>query len=218
MILDFYKYVQLPERTNDTITDAENLLTQNGKQNTAVHVRNVAAVNTQLAERFGLDSKKCFNAGMLHDISAVIKSADMLDFALKNEFKLCEAEHKYPFLLHQRISRIISYEYFGIYDDDILSAIECHTTLKKNASAYEMTLFIADKLAWDRDGIPPFYDDVNAALDCSLRSCLLCIYEIYDGHRRCALPSYKLESRIEWLKKLKILFSETLRILTKHVE
>lgn len=58
MILDFYKYVHLPKQTKDTITDAENLLIQNGKPNTVEHVRNVAAVNTQLAERFGLDSKK----------------------------------------------------------------------------------------------------------------------------------------------------------------
>ena len=31
-----------------------------------------------------------------------------------------------------------------------------------------MSLFIADKLAWDREGIPPFYEDVDHALDISL--------------------------------------------------
>lgn len=31
-----------------------------------------------------------------------------------------------------------------------------------------MSLFIADKLAWDREGIPPYYEEVDAALAISL--------------------------------------------------
>lgn len=38
------------------------------------------------------------------------------------------------------------------------------------SSKYEMALFIADKLAWDKSGTPPFYEEVNAALDISLEA------------------------------------------------
>lgn len=94
----------------------------------------------------------------------------MLKYACENSFDLCEAERKYPFLLHQRLSKIIAAQYFNISDEDILSAIECHTTLKKDTSKYEMSLFIADKLAWSREGIPPFYEEVNAGLAISLET------------------------------------------------
>lgn len=33
-----------------------------------------------------------------------------------------------------------------------------------------MALFIADKLAWDREGVPPFYEVVDNALAISLES------------------------------------------------
>ena len=54
---------------------------------------------------------------------------------------------KYHFLLHQRISTIIANEKFDIKDQDILSAIECHTTLKKDANDYDKAVFLADKIA-----------------------------------------------------------------------
>ena len=39
---------------------------------------------------------------------------------------------------------------FGIEDNEILSAIECHTTLKKNYSDIDLVLFVADKIKWDQ--------------------------------------------------------------------
>lgn len=168
MILDKFNYIKIEAFGGDIRTDVKNLLSINGKNNTYVHMSNVAERNALIAETYALDPDKCIIAGLLHDISAVIRPEDMLKYACENSFDLCKAERKYPFLLHQRFSKIIAVQYFNISDEDILSAIECHTTLKKNASKYEMSLFIADKLAWDREGIPPFYEEVNAALAISL--------------------------------------------------
>ena len=36
---------------------------------------------------------------------------------------------------------------YHIEDEDILSAIECHTTLKKEMNDYDKIIFLADKLA-----------------------------------------------------------------------
>ena len=47
------------------------------------------------------------------------------------------SEEKFHFLLHQKISKIITREYFDINDQDILDAVECHTTLKQNAGIYD---------------------------------------------------------------------------------
>lgn len=170
MILDNFSYIKTETLSGDIRTDIKTLLFINGKNNTYIHVSNVAERNALIAKTYNLKHDKCFIAGLLHDISAIIKPADMLEYAYENRLDTCEAERKYPFLLHQRLSKICAIEYFNISDEEILSAIECHTTLKRRPSKYEMSLFIADKLAWDKRGIPPFYEEVNAALDISLEA------------------------------------------------
>lgn len=170
MIFDDLGYIKTEPLSGDIRTDVKNILLINGRSNTYIHVANVADRNALISKTYDLDHDKCVIAGLLHDISAVIKPEDMLKYADKNRLEVCEAERKYPFLLHQRLSKICAVEYFNISDEEILSAIECHTTLKKCPSKYEMSLFIADKLAWDREGLPPFYEEVNAALDISLEA------------------------------------------------
>ena len=170
MIFDNFSYIKTEPLSGDIRTDVKNILLINGKSKTYIHVANVADRNALISKTYDLDHDKCVIAGLLHDISAVIKPEDMLKYAYENRLEVCEAERKYPFLLHQRLSKICAVEYFNISDEEILSAIECHTTLKKCPSKYEMSLFIADKLAWDKRGIPPFYEEVNAALDISLEA------------------------------------------------
>ncbi len=170
MIFDNFSYIKTEPLSGDIRTDVKNILLINGKSKTYIHVANVADRNALISKTYDLDHDKCVIAGLLHDISAVIKPEDMLKYAYENRLEVCEAERRYPFLLHQRLSKICAVEYFNISDEEILSAIECHTTLKKSPSKYEMSLFIADKLAWDRGGIPPFYEEVNAALDISLEA------------------------------------------------
>lgn len=170
MIFDNFSYIKMEPLSGDIRTDVKNILLINGKSKTNIHVANVADRNALISKTYDLDHDKCVIAGLLHDISAIIKPEDMLKYAYENRLEVCEAERRYPFLLHQRLSKICAVEYFNISDEEILSAIECHTTLKKCPSKYDMSLFIADKLAWDREGIPPFYEEVDAALDISLEA------------------------------------------------
>ena len=170
MIFDNFSYVKTEPLSGDIRTDVKNILLINGKSKTYIHVANVADRNALISKTYDLDHDKCVIAGLLHDISAIIKPEDMLKYAYENRLEVCEAERKYPFLLHQRLSKICAVEYFNISDEEILSAIECHTTLKKCPSKYEMSLFIADKLAWDKRGIPPFYEEVDSALGISLEA------------------------------------------------
>ena len=83
---------------------------------------------------------------------------EMYEKAKARNLEIDPAEEKFHFLLHQRISKIIAREYFDINDQDILDAIECHTTLKKNAGMYDKVIFIADKISWDQKDVPPYYD------------------------------------------------------------
>ena len=158
--------IPLEERITDTY-----LL--NGRPKTLKHVQEVADTCVRIAEQYGLNREKCRIAGLIHDIGAVMKPEDMVSYTISRGISLDEAEKMYPFLLHQRISRMFAEDVLGIKDGDILSAVECHTTLKSCPGKYDMTLFIADKLSWDREGVPPYFNEVEKALQLSLESACL---------------------------------------------
>lgn len=131
----------------------------NDKEDVLTHVENVADIAVELAKIYYLDIVKIKLAALLHDISGIMTPQEMYDFAITKGLEIDPAEEKYHALLHQRVSKIIAQEEFDITDSDILNAIECHTTLKKNASVYDKIIFIADKISWDSKGIPS-YDEL----------------------------------------------------------
>lgn len=190
-------------KVNDMILDKiTTLLKMNGKQLILTHSINVAKTNIELAERFGLDKTKCEISAYCHDISGIIKPADMLEYAKLTNMYIDPAEEKYPFLLHQRISAIISENVFDIKDDEILSAIKHHSTLKANPSMYDTALFVADKLSWDQDGTPPFFDCVSDALDKSLYHAAYQYIKYVNDHNMILYPhKWFLEAK-DWLERI----------------
>lgn len=189
-MLDTFSYINIPEWSGDLFHDSKELLCSNNKQKTFEHCAAVAKTNREIAEKYGLDKSICEISGFLHDISTIIKPEDMLAYAQLADWYIDEAEKKYPFLLHQRLSKQIAEQDFHIIDQRILSAMECHTTLKDNPSPYDMALFVADKLSWDQDGLPPFYEVVSGALDISLESASLA-YMTYTLENNMVLYPHK---------------------------
>ncbi|BFH64790.1 hypothetical protein [Paenibacillus azoreducens] len=57
---------------------------------------------------------------------------------------------------------------FQIRDQEILGAVGCHTTLKKDSTLLDKVLFVADKIEWDQSGTPPYLQQIMAQLDRSL--------------------------------------------------
>lgn len=197
MILKDFAYIRLPDHPTP-----DGLLEANGRPKTLAHVQNVAQECAKMAQRFGLDEDKCRLAGMLHDISAVIRPSDMLVWAQEKGMPLCEAERKYPFLLHQRLSRVAAEQFFGVRDEDVLSAVECHTTLKENASFYDMALFIADKIAWDQPGEPPYLGPVLDALERSLEAACLAYMRYTEESGKLLYPHTHWTKAVRWLTSI----------------
>ncbi len=139
-----------------------------GKESTLAHVEAVADTAEWLGRIHGLDVEKLRLAAMLHDVSAVLSPDEMYGIATERGMEIDAAEEKYHFLLHQRISAIMAREEFGVTDEDVLSAIECHTTLRRGAGMYDKAVFLADKISWDRGGVPPYYDELKALAGKSL--------------------------------------------------
>lgn len=202
MLLNQFNYIKIPPK-EDMESTVKALLCENGKAKVYDHVCAVAQQNVKIAKQFALIEEKCYLAGLLHDISVVIKHEDMLSYVRENSWHLCEAEEKFSFLLHQQLSAVVAEDFFGINDSEILSPIACHTTLKANPSCYEMALFIADKLSWDQDGTPPFYDEVKAALQSSLEKASYAYMKFMTKNGRVLFPHEDWTKAMKWLEERK---------------
>ena len=139
-------------------------------EKTYYHCMEVGEYVYQLGEKYLTSPEKVSIAGYLHDISAVYPNNQRISVAQKYGIELNEAEMAFPMIIHQKISKSIAKMDFGIEDNEILSAIECHTTLKKNYSDIDLVLFVADKIKWDQEGKPPYLDGLLQALNCSLEN------------------------------------------------
>ncbi len=139
-------------------------------EKTYYHCMEVGEYAYQLGEKYLTSPEKVSIAGYLHDISAVYPNNQRINVAQKYGIELNEAEMAFPMIIHQKISKSIAKMDFGIEDNEILSAIECHTTLKKNYSDIDLVLFVADKIKWDQEGKAPYLDGLLQALNCSLEN------------------------------------------------
>jgi predicted HD superfamily hydrolase involved in NAD metabolism len=158
-------YICWIEPTGDVEADVRVILAANGKPATLQHVLKVAETAMRMAQRWGLEEGCVSQAALLHDVSAIMRPSDMLLYAQEQNWPLSECETAHPFLLHQRVSRAMAEKLFHIRDERVLSPIECHTTLRPGCDRYDLTLFLADKLAWDQDGAPPYEALVTRAME-----------------------------------------------------
>ena len=173
----------------------------NHKETTLKHVEAVAETAVWLAEIYKLDVTKVRLAAMLHDISAIMNPQEMYDMAKARGFEIDPAEEKYHFLLHQRISRVIAKEEFVIKDEDILNAIECHTTLKKKPGMYDKVIFIADKISWDQKGLPPYYEELKSKVVESLEDACHFYIKYQFDHNLLLMPHQWIKEAYEDLSK-----------------
>lgn len=168
LLPDPLKPLRLDDFTGDLAHDVPHFLRAHGFPKTADHSADVAATSRQIATRFGLDAAQAEATGWLHDISAVFPAASRVEVARALEIDVLPEEETFPMIVHQKLSVVVARHLFGIEDAAILSAIGCHTTLKLDASPLDTAVFVADKIAWDQPGTPPYLDAITSALDQSL--------------------------------------------------
>ena len=84
--------------------------------------------------------------------------------------------------------------------DAVLAAIRCHTTLRAAPSPCDMALFLADKLAWDQPGEPPFRSVIEDGLSVSLELASLRYIEYVLDHGMILMPHRWLMEALAWLR------------------
>jgi HD superfamily phosphohydrolase YqeK len=174
MLETFKEITKNFERTGVLSKDVARFLKMHDRKDTIKHVNAVAEEAKILSSRFFENQEGAFSAGLLHDVSTLYSDEDRLRVAIELGIDVLPEEKIYPAILHQKISEVMAREIFEITDENVLSAIGCHTTLKENASVLDKIVFISDKIKWDQKYEAPFKDDVLEALDISLDESCFC--------------------------------------------
>ena len=172
--------------TGDIGRDVTTFLRHHGCPQTAIHSAAVATEARRIALLSGVEAIPAVQAAWLHDISAVIPTAERVAAAEALDILVLPEERALPMILHQKLSVVLARDLFGVTDAAVLSAIGCHTTLKAEATVLDKVVFVADKLAWDQPGEPPYRAVMEAALVHSLDAAV-CAYLRYLWERRATL-------------------------------
>lgn len=112
------------------------------------HSVSVASLAYQIAENNGLDAEKAYLTGLLHDIAKELPVEDRQRY-------MEEAYGPYVFfpkwLHHQFVGALIARDAFGVVDEVVLKAIECHATGNGDMSWLGKIIYSADKIEPTRD-------------------------------------------------------------------
>ena len=103
------------------------------------HSRRVAELARRIAEAGGLDPKKAYLAGLLHDVAKELPEEALLRLALPEH----EVERAHPLVLHGRAGRVLA-ERLGVKDEEVLEAIEGHVVGVDPDFGLGMAVYVAD--------------------------------------------------------------------------
>ena len=135
------------------------------------HSECVSRAAGELALRFGADENKAVLAGLVHDITKNIPENEQRSFIAEAGIVLSDIEQANTKLLHAVSGEAFLRTQTDIADEEIFSAVRCHTTGKAHMSLLEQVVYIADFISQDRDY--PDVDTVRTLAEKSLESAIL---------------------------------------------
>ena len=115
------------------------------------HSVSVSYTCIALAMRYGFSLEKAELAGLLHDCAKRYTDNELIARSQKHGLSLTESELKAPAVIHAKYGAWMARNKFGIQDEEILSAIQCHTTSKPGMGILDKILYIADYIEPRRD-------------------------------------------------------------------
>ena len=143
------------------------------------HTVSVAHTAASLAMVYDAPLYKAMTAGMLHDCAKCYSDDELLKKCRKKGLEIREAEAQNPSLLHAKYGAFLAENTYGIEDEEILSAIECHTTGKPGMSLLDKIIFTADYIEPYRnhsDKLPGIrrlaFEDIDRAMGVMLNEIL----------------------------------------------
>lgn len=159
------------------------------------HSMNVAEACYDLAERYGADKKRCYLAGLLHDVMKEESKEKQHEMTVNSFLSPDPAECETPALWHAVAGAAYCRDELRIEDAELIRAIRFHTIGCAEMSLLEKIVYLGDMISAERDykDVDKFrkfcYDDIDKAMSIAL------IYNIGSVCRKCGLiPRYSYEA------------------------
>ncbi len=108
------------------------------------HSIGVMDTAVKLAKKYDEDEDKAAIAGILHDCARNIEGQKVFEFCERYGIEVNYITRLQPQLLHGPIGAALARDVYGVDDEDVIKAIDCHTTGKENMTLLDKIVFIAD--------------------------------------------------------------------------
>ncbi len=118
------------------------------------HTTGVMYTASCLAMRYGSDMRKAMLAGLLHDCAKCMPGEKLLHLCRKQKIPIRDVERENPFLLHAKLGAYLAKTTYGVLDEEILHAIEVHTTGAPAMNLLDKIIFVSDYIEPNRDRAP----------------------------------------------------------------
>ena len=168
------------------------------------HTLNVRRMAVKLAKRWGADPEKAALAALLHDTAKELPREEMLQILKDNAIMAENAQNRPSPVWHGICAAILAQTQWGVEDEEVLSAIRCHTTGKPGMSLLDEIVFLADMTSAERDYPEVDYlrklekEDIHRAMREALEMNLHWLEESgkpVDGETRAALEDLRQRER-----------------------
>ncbi|MCR5468628.1 MAG: bis(5'-nucleosyl)-tetraphosphatase (symmetrical) YqeK [Lachnospiraceae bacterium] len=140
--------------------DIDKKLKEELGQKRYLHTVGVMYTAASLAMRYRYDIDKAMLAGLLHDCAKKVDDAEKIRICKKNNIEISEAEMQTPSLLHAKVGAYLALKKYEVSDEEILHAIEVHTTGEPGMNLLDKIIFIADYIEPGRN-MAPRLDEVR---------------------------------------------------------
>jgi predicted HD superfamily hydrolase involved in NAD metabolism len=117
------------------------------------HSLRVADTAKQLAALANVNQDKAFLAGLIHDTAKPMSPGTLDEYSIKIEDLKRDVYHQYKSVWHALIAPQVVGALFNIDDEEVLDAIEWHTTGKADMKPLTQIVFVADFIEPGRDAV-----------------------------------------------------------------
>ncbi len=148
----------------------QNSLKENVSEHRYIHTLGVMKAAVNLAKKYNEDEKSAYIAALLHDYAKNFSQKQLNEYMTNNNLYADEIMINAYQLLHGKVAAHIAKTEFNIQNDDILNAIEYHTTGREKMSKLEKIIYLADFIEENRTyhGVEELrkvaYEDLNKAV------------------------------------------------------
>jgi len=126
------------------IEEIHDKLKQSVSSHRYTHILGVIDAAIYLARKYGENEDSAYIAALFHDYAKDFSKEQLEEYTRQNNLEVDEIMSTAYQLLHGKVAAHIARYKFNIDDQNILNAIEYHTTGRKEMSKLEKIIYLAD--------------------------------------------------------------------------